>query len=83
MTRSGTVLPCGAPAGVGADVDLVLHVHVHQLDAVRMLRARERRDFVLHVLAARLVAFENLDSIHRLALSGLELVALGNETFLP
>ena len=63
------------------DVDLVLHVHVHQLDAVRVLRARERRDFVLHVLAARLVALENLDSIHRLALSGLELVALGNETF--
>ena len=63
------------------DVDLVLHVHVHQLDAVRVLRARERRDFVLHVLAARLVALENLDSIHRLALSGLELVALGNVTF--
>ena len=63
------------------DVDLVLHVHIHQLDAVRVLCASERRDFVLHVLAARLVAFENLDSIHRLALSGLDLVALGHETF--
>jgi hypothetical protein len=68
---------------VGAHVDHVLHVHVHQLDAVWVLRAPERRDFVLHVLVARLAAFENLDSIRRLALSGLELVALGNETFLP